>query len=165
MAQFKIYAALNEDVNQGWVWLQKSQLPLGSPQRSIVKLSASATSKHTYCETRLIDKNFINRYNESSHTKNIDESDLILVAAEWYQIHLGIENDDEAEIKVTSANHFCGRIYACLDHPQVVVRVATILGLVAVALGLIPIIPFFISFARCILNLVLGGCNTINSSP
>lgn len=63
MARFKIYAALTEDVNQGWVWLDKSKLPHGSPQRSIVKLLASDTSKYVYCETRFIDDNFEYDYN------------------------------------------------------------------------------------------------------
>lgn len=148
MAQFKIYAALNEDVNQGWVWLHKSQLPPGSSQRSIVKLSASDTSKHVYCDTRSIDKNFINHYNESPHTKNIDESNSVLVAAEWYQIRLGVEKDDEAEIKVTSANHYYGKIRACLDHPQIVVRLSTMLGLLSVFLAIIGIVLGALPFLR-----------------
>jgi hypothetical protein len=77
MAKLKIYAALNEDVNQGWIWLHKSQLPAGSPQRSVVKLSAN--SKHIFCETRLFERNFLNRYNESRHTKKIDELNSVSV--------------------------------------------------------------------------------------
>lgn len=137
MALFKIYAAKTEDVNQGWVWLVGCKYP----QRSIVKLSANCTSKYVYCETRSIDKNFINDYNESEHTEKIDEPDSALVAAEWYRIRLGVEKGTKAEIKVTLANNCYGHIRACLAHPQLVVRLATWLGLLSVVLGLIGIIP------------------------
>ncbi len=96
MARFKIYPALNEDVNQGWVWLHQSQLPDGSPPRSIVKLSASDASKYVYCEARTIDRDFESNYNpphEDNDYKNsyrlkpcrrsrIDDSKSTLVAAE-----------------------------------------------------------------------------------
>ncbi len=167
MARFTIFPALKEDVNQGWIWIHKSQLPSGSPQRSIVKLSASDTSKYVYCEARFIDGDFEYDYNPPDDNNDdkkscrlkrcrrsrIDDPKSTLVAAEWYQIRLGVENVTEAEIKVTPANHCYGHIRACLDHPQIVVRLATKLGLLGVALGLIGIIPV----VHRIIDFIVGG--------
>jgi hypothetical protein len=144
MPRLKIYAAPTEDVNQGWIRLGDC----GLPHRSIIKLSASTTSKHVYCEVLTIDENFINAYNENPKHIKITEPQSALVASEWYRKKLGdLKTRTESEIDVTPVNCFCGQICACLDHPQVVVRLATILGLVGCILGLVAvalaIIPLF----------------------
>lgn len=145
MARFKIYAAKTEDVSQGWVRLGGLKLP----HRSVVKLKASDTGKSVYCEVLSIDDNFIDDYNRPGGGRIAikDAQQYVLVAAEWYRTHLGLKTGDEAEIEVTIDNGFCGRVHACLHHPQVVVRVATYLGILGVALGalavVLALIPFF----------------------
>jgi hypothetical protein len=142
MALFKIYNALKEDVNQGWVWLGDSHLK----DRSVVKLSVKATSKHVYCEGRRIDENFLNDYNEDGKPRNkIGDPQSALVVADWYRKRLGdLETGIELEIEVQEVRKvICGtygRVRACLDHPQVVVRLATWLGLWGFGLGLIGVI-------------------------
>ncbi len=135
MARLKIYAAETADVNQGWVWLGGSDLP----NRSIVRLSAGDTRKSVYCEVLSIDDNFLRAYNQPPRNQ-ITEQRSALVAAQWYRERLGVEPGTEAEIEVRPANCICGKIRACLDHPQVVVRLAVILALYSVALGLIGLV-------------------------
>src|ERR1019366_6928489 len=109
-------ASIAEDANQGWVWLSRPDLP----HRSVVKLSTAACKKGIYCEILTIDNNFINSYNGRQHTKTLVEP--ALVASEWYRKRLRIDKGEEAEIEVTIANGVCGRLHACLDHPQIVVH-------------------------------------------
>lgn len=51
----KLFAALREDTQQGWVWLQDSCLPA----RSIVKITNPANGNVVYCEALQIDNNFL----------------------------------------------------------------------------------------------------------
>src|ERR1039457_6779326 len=124
MPRFKIYAAPTEDVNQGWVRLGNC----GLPHRSVVRLSAHAISKHVYCEVLTLEDNFIANYNERERTVKIkiEELQSTLVVSEWYRKKLGdLKTKTESDIDVTPANCLWGQIRACLDHPQVVVRIAT----------------------------------------
>jgi len=143
MARFRIYAAKIEDMNQGWVWIGGQNLP----QRSIVRLSTNDGRK-VYCEILSIEDNFLNDYNKQGGGRvAITDRQMALVASEWYRTRLGLQTKTEAEIEVSSANCFCGQIQACLDHPQVVVRLAIQLGIWSVILAIISIIltiiPFF----------------------
>src|SRR5689334_7888533 len=99
MTRLRIYAAQVEDVNQGWVWLCRSDLP----HRSIVKLSARDTGKSVHCEVLSIDENFLRSYNQSPRVQ-ISDPQTALVAAEWYRQRLGVDLHTDAEIDVASAN-------------------------------------------------------------
>jgi hypothetical protein len=132
MARLTIYAAQEADVNQGWVRLGGHDFP----HRSIVRLSVRESGKVVHCEVLSIDQNFLRTYNQPPRIQ-ITEPQSALVTAEWYRRRLGVGTRTEAEIDVTAANCIWGRIRACLDHPQVVVRLAVILALWSVALGLI----------------------------
>jgi hypothetical protein len=145
LKRFRIYPAKTEDVSQGWVRLGGCDLP----HRSTVRLSTNDVRKSVvYCEVLSIDDNFIRDYNQPSEGRNrISDPQSALVAAEWYRTRLGLQKGAEAEIEVTSANHVFGRVNACLAHPQVVVRVATWLGIWGFVLGVVGIVlgvaPFF----------------------
>ena len=133
MALFKIYAAQIAEISQGWVWLPKSIIS----QRSIVKLFSKDTRKTVYCEALSIDDNFVCSYNESQRTLEITEPRSALVASEWYRKRLGICTCTEAEIVVTPSNCGYWQIRACLDHPQIVVRLAVMLALWSVVLSFV----------------------------
>ena len=147
MAKFTIYAALREDMNEGWVWLGGHN---HLPNRSIIKLTNSKTSRHVFCEICKIedkkdgkDGNFIRSYNRKCGGRvPISDEKSALVISEWYRKRLGVEKDADVEIDVTAYRHF-GRIRACLCHPQNVVRVATWLGIIGVILGILPLIEPF----------------------
>jgi hypothetical protein len=57
--KLKVFAALSEDINNGWVWLPKSVVKA----RTIVKISNPSTHKSVYCEAIQIGANFQKRYN------------------------------------------------------------------------------------------------------
>ena len=136
---------MTDDVSQGWVWLGGLKLP----HRSVVKLRAADTGKSVYCEVLSIDDNFIDNYNDpdAKRFKIKDKNQSVLVAAEWYRTRLGIEKTgDEVDIEVITDIPFRG-LWAALDHPQVVVRIATKLGIWSVILAAaalcFAVAPFF----------------------
>ena len=143
MARLTIYAAQTADVNQGWVWLGGHDLP----HRSIVRLSARDTGRVVHCEVLSLDRNFLRAYNVQPRIQ-ISDPQSALVAAEWYRRRLGVEARAEAEIDVVPANCAWGKMCACLDHPQIAVRLAVILGLWSVALGLIGVALGIISICK-----------------
>jgi len=147
MAHLKIHAALHADVNQGWVWLGRSNLPY----RSVVRLFSTAANKSVYCEALTIDDNFLRNYNREPRIP-ITDPQSTLVAAEWYRKRLGdLKTGTESDIEVTPANCMYGRIRACLDHPQIVVRIAVKLAIWSVVLG---IAGFIFGIAGIILGII-----------
>jgi hypothetical protein len=143
MAHFKIYVAQSTDVNQGWIWLGSRDLP----HRTIVRLSARDTGGTVYCEALSIDDNFLRSYNRPPRITITDPLSA-LVVAEWYRKCLRLEARTEAEIDVEPANHLFGKLHACLDHPQIVVRIAVILGMWSVVLGFIGIVLGFVALFK-----------------
>ena len=143
MRHLRLYAAPLEDVNQGWVRIWQSDLP----HRSIVKLTTRNSSKYVYCEVLSIDPNFIRAYNKPGRI-HITDSQSAFVAAEWYRTRLGgLKTQADAEIEVKPVNNIYGRVRACLHHPQIAIRLATILGLWGFFLGafgvILGLMPFF----------------------
>jgi hypothetical protein len=141
--KFTIYAAKIQDMSQGWVWLG-GHGELG--QRSIVRLSTA--EKTVYCELLKIDENFIRDYNRPGEGRiSITDGQSALVVGAWYRTRLGLQTHTDADIEVKSANHLFGQIRACLDHPQVVVRLPTWLGILSAVLGIIAfglgVVPLF----------------------
>ena len=58
---------------------------------------------------------------------------LILVINQWYRYKLGkIDTKEVYKLNISIENNWLGKILACLDHPQVIVRIATILGIISV---------------------------------
>ncbi len=136
--KYKVFVALSEDINSGWVWI-------GNPpfeQRSIVKVRNLTLDKTIYTEVLHIDPNFVKRYNKQVETLKIHDPSTAIVVNEWYRWKLGnIKSQEEVELEVISSNNIWGRLCANLCyHPQVVVRLGSSLGLVSVLLGIISII-------------------------
>jgi hypothetical protein len=130
----KVFAALKEDVHQGWVWLLDS--PLKS--RSVVRISNPATGKKIYCEAMQIDDNFLRDYNNSDYRYPLSDPAHSIVMGGWYRAKLGdIPKQIEIELTVKACDTRWGKFRACLDHPQIVVRVAAWLGAISVGLGLL----------------------------
>lgn len=135
----KVYAALVEDVNQGWVWLSD----VGLPHRSVAKISTPGCKNGKHCEVLTIDSNFINAYNDRAHTRELDAGPA-LVASEWYRKQPRVTKGEFAEIDIVAANRTLGRFWACWDHPQIVIHFATLLGVWGFILGALGLILSFV---------------------
>ncbi len=55
---YKVYAALKDDINSGWVWVGG----FDGTQRSIIKIKNEENGKSVYCEFLKIDENFKKQY-------------------------------------------------------------------------------------------------------
>lgn len=136
---FRIFAMLREDVHQGVVWLRAA----GAPARGIVKITNEANGKSVHCEAMQIDDNFLDAYNQGRRFHIGDDPSLVI--GYWHREKLGsIATRSNASLTMRPANGLWGKLMACLDHPQTVVRVATWLGFLGLALG---VVSLFISLA------------------
>lgn len=132
----KIFASLNEDAHQGWVWLHDPALP----PRSVVKIKNYQSGEVIYCEALQIDDNFLTQYNQHPRHSITSPSNSIVVGA-WYRAKLGgIKTQSDIHVKVSACNSWYGQFRACIDHPQIVVRLASWLGGIGLALGLIGLV-------------------------
>ncbi len=136
---YKIYASLTDDISSGWVWIGGFE----DDHRPIVKLTNRTNGKKVYCEALKIDKNYRKKYKEGN-TSPIENEDNTIIANEWYRRKLGVNSTKNDEsILISTENHLYGRFRASIQHPQVVVRLATWLGLISILLGVIGVILGF----------------------
>lgn len=132
----RIFAALREDTQQGWVWLQSPTLPA----RSIVKITNPNNGKSIYCEALQIDKNFLSFYSQSIRI-TINDPQNALVISGWYRAALGdLSTKSDVQLYVNPSNSLWGKFKACTDHPQIVVRMAAWLGAIGLFLGVIGLV-------------------------
>lgn len=132
---YRVLASLRDELNQGWVWATNS----GLDSRSIVKITNKKNNKFIYCECLEIDDNYIFAYNISPR-ESIDKDKPTITINAWYRKRLGgINTKTNHELEIRAANGWLGKLRANQQHPQVVVRMATWLSIVSVALGVLSV--------------------------
>lgn len=133
--KLKIYAALSEDINNGWVWLPESIVAA----RNVVKISNPSSRKKIYCEALSIGPNFKKRYDQKAGCQ-IEDPSCAIIINEWYRHKLGIfETQAIEDLDISTFDNILGKIWASLDHPQNVVRLASLLGILSAFLGIVGI--------------------------
>lgn len=146
MPHLKVFPALTDDVNQGWVWIRCP----GISQREIVRIGNPSKDRCVYCEAIAIEPLFLEEYNKPASLLRgtiPDEGEVVVMNA-WYRSRLGdIPAGSESELEViVVTDEPSAQLFAALHHPQVVVRMATYLGIGGVVLGVIAtvlaIVPF-----------------------
>ena len=124
-------ASLRDELNQGWVWVTNA----GFDSRSVVKITNKGAKKTIYCECLEIDDNYTFAYNNPPR-ENIDKNKATITISAWYRKRLGgIDTKTNQELEIRVANGWLGKLLANLQHPQVVVRMATWLAIISVGLG------------------------------
>ncbi|GAB4142258.1 MAG: hypothetical protein Fur0046_18690 [Cyanobacteria bacterium J069] len=132
---YKIFAARDEDAHQGWIWLRDKELP----KRCVVTIRNG--KKRVCCEALQIDANFLRNYDGRSYTVDIGTEPEPLVIGEWYRAALGgLETQSKVELIIEQSIPIWGSFRACVDHPQIVVRLATWLGVIGLVLGVLGFI-------------------------
>lgn len=154
---YSIYASLREDINSGWVWVNIPKFR----QRAVVSIYNPVNRKKVYCEVLRIDDNFLSFYNPKDHSKDQGRIQIIkdnptLVINEWYRKMLGdLNTQTECNLCIEEAENPWGKFHSCIQHPQVVVRVATWLGLISIGLGVISlIISFGFGFISLLISII-----------
>jgi hypothetical protein len=138
----KLFAALHDDTNQGWIWLQDAQLPA----RCVIKITSPKNGKCIYCEALQIDTNFLRKYNQSPRI-NITDPVSSLVINDWFRVKLGgLATQSDVPLTIKPSECWWGKFKACTDHPQIVVRVAAWLGAIGLILGIVGLVLGVLSF-------------------
>lgn len=133
---FTIFAARDEDSHQGWIWLQDSTLP----PRGIVRITNPNTKLSVYCEALQIDGNFLAQYNAHPRIKIAAPATALVISA-WYRASLGgLETQTNLKLQISPTNSWWAHFRACVQHPQIVVRLATWLGGLGFILGVIGLL-------------------------
>ena len=129
----RIFAARGEDVQLGVVWLRRP----GMPPRCVVRIKNPANGKSIHVEAMSIGDNFLRDYNQGDRARITNASEALVICA-WHRAALGgLVLGTETELEIKQRDGALGKLRACLDHPQTVVRVSTWLGAVGFLLGLI----------------------------
>lgn len=140
---YQIYGAPAEDMNEGWIWIRheaiKSEI---KNRRRIVKFkNTSAHSRPViYCEALYAEQLEINRFNKSRN--NPLRNDCFTLMSGWYRHRLGIPNltnNTVVKLELTTNAKPWWLLFACLQHPQIVIVLATVLGIIGLGLGLIGV--------------------------
>lgn len=141
MVTYTIRAALADETNNGWVWLCGPSTK-AFESRTVVKMRFTGRCHGVYAEVRMIDDNFIERYNEGRRVC-IDKCRDTIVMSEWYRRSLGIHgttNTDGIPLIVKKARIWGWRsVRAICHHPDPVVRIGARLGILSVWLGLLGV--------------------------
>ena len=138
MMKYIIYASLYEEIDAGWVWMSQ---PQQLPSRCVVAIRNRNTGKRVFCEALHIDSNFTERYNEGRHRHKLDPDGTSLVINAWYRKRLGdIRNQSKQDLYITAEDNSYGKLRACLQHPQVAIRMGTWLGIISLGLGVLGVI-------------------------
>ncbi len=141
--KYELHTVLRDDFNEGWIWVKDKNLQHLEGRRRIVKVGYKA--KHIYCELLYATKRDINRFNEHFCPKieaqkiEGEDSRLIFIST-WYRNLLGIPKEcltEEICVSVKESNSLRAYFCVCLQHPQAVVLLATVLAFIGVGLGFI----------------------------
>ncbi len=133
---YRVFASLKEDINSGWVWLGSPKLQ----QRSIIRITNRNNGKSVCCEALRIDENFRQDYNQRARTYKIDTRENVIVINEWFRSKLGgFCPQTEQDFAIFPQDERWGRLRACLQHPQIAVRLPMEIAIVSVVLGIIGV--------------------------
>ena len=136
--KYKIFAALHEEANEGWVWIPKGIVPSGS---TWICLKNTQNERKVYCSCRIIDKNFQEYYNdENRRTYKINKNDNHIVISCYYRNKLGLESNYEYELDITHTRNPINWIRALVHHPNNAIQVATCLAIFSIIIGFISIV-------------------------
>ena len=132
--------ALPEELNDGRVWGPD----LGYDPRPIVRIRNRDSGRSVVCEYLVIDHSYVRRYearNDLDGASATLSPEGSLVLNYWYRRRLGIHGAGaRCRFEITRIGDASGWVYACLGHPQIVVRLATVLALLGFGLGCLSVV-------------------------
>lgn len=140
--KYNLHPTLWAEIESGSVWLGHPPLP----SRTVVRISRKNTNAVVYCEAKIIDEYLVEEYKRSVGKELLEPRSCVLMNA-WYRKHLGISLEDkEVELDVVPVDSVYGRTRACLNHPQLAVRLATILALWSLFLSFVGFVLGLLAF-------------------
>lgn len=154
--KFEVRPAPVENISSGSVWVT---LPADFPSRSVVKITnrdpGADAGRSVYCEALAIGAYFVETYNsrvaerlkleglrysnESKRALPDSQGKGVIFINDYYRTHLGeaFKEFADHELTVTRADGWLNHTRACLQHPQISIRLATQLGILGLVLGIL----------------------------
>jgi len=133
--KYRVYAALEHDIDSGRVWIGGNLLS----GRTVVRITNVVSCQSIYCEALKLDSNYLSQYIAHNTIKIVNDSTAV-VMSQWYRTKLGITRTNiDAELDIEIRNGWFGELRNCLAHPQVVVRIAVKLAILGLLLGIVSI--------------------------
>lgn len=140
---YLIFAALDSETKEGWVWL-----PLSAKWNTSLVL-IKYHHRSVICERRVVDANFRRLYERETGT-TLPSSDNFIIMNAWYREHLGITGTQiRLPLEIKETNSFWARhVSVFWQHPQAVVRTNILVALVSIALGILGLFLGLVSLLR-----------------
>lgn len=136
---FKVFAALEQDMDQGWVWV--SQVDIQA--RCLVRIKNKRNNRIIYCEARIIDENYLRKYSQAN-TYHLCKNTPTICISEWYRMSLGISNTGKIhDIDISPEKNLVARFRTLTSHPQLIVRLASWVSIISLILGAISLLLGF----------------------
>lgn len=143
-ASYEVHTSTREEMNEGWVWVRNEADPelkrKLEGRRRIVRIN-----NHVYCEALYMnerDLKWLKEHKPSFYDKIVSDDKLIFIS-QWYrqplEVHPGNEQDLTIELTESRWEQVQWQFWACLQHPQIVVLLSTVLGIISVGLGVIGV--------------------------
>jgi hypothetical protein len=138
-AQYEVHTSTREELNEGWVWVRneadKDLKKKLEGRRRIVRISNS--SNHIYCEALYVNNLDLKWFKKRFKLRS---NDKVIFISQWYLCRLGFDkNPFCANLTINTQRKIWLQFQACLEHPQIVVLLSTVLGIIGVGLGLISV--------------------------
>jgi hypothetical protein len=141
--QYVVHSALRDDINEGWVWIRNLRSELDGKRRTI-RLTA-ANGKSIFCEALYADdwymEKWIERWKNIRQEPPAADENLAFISS-WYRRRLNLETGPQTltvEYSVDPPRPFWWQFHVCLEHPQVVVLLATLLAVIGLGLGILAL--------------------------
>ena len=142
-----IFRSLHEESNEGWIWTSPVS---GINSRDLVNVINKSTGKSICVYCRIIDNNYVNIYNSNGGRKNISNYNSIVLSS-YYRDKLGIMHDEtnsEFELKKIKFYQMIKIIRFLFGHPEVSLKLVTILAVTSIFFGFIGIIISIIGICK-----------------
>jgi len=141
---FKVMAALFEESNSGWVWLDTK----GFQTRDYVRIShynKKEKKKYmAYCQVRIIDEAYVRLYNRRAPKKiNISLKHKFIIMNGYYRKQLGgfkAGSKVDLEIKKIAKYNLFGLLRTFTGHPDKAIVTSSWLGIISFCLGFLSLI-------------------------
>lgn len=144
--KFRVHTALHEETSSGWIWASCPQVRA----RSIVRITNVNNKRSVHCEYREIDRFFLDRFNrgkpDTASEMTMEENPIVISL--WYRNALGIPGiGRNVDIDLNPEKcQLLGILRSGSQHPDVITRLATRLGVVSIWLGVTSIVVSLLSF-------------------
>jgi hypothetical protein len=154
---YEVHSSLREDLNEGWIWIKDDGLKDKIEYRRRIVRIKTKNEKKVYCEALYIDDYYVKERKKRGYGIDFNKDHLIFISG-WYRQKLGIEREDigcqrNLTITLPKLRLPMWSLQACLQHPQIVVFLATVLAIIGLGLGVIAVGLGFIAIKDlCVLG-------------